>query len=209
MALTTVCRMFVSEHFEFYLQLTIASIPDSVVPLEGLRGLTSHMPLQLWLLLWPSPLPAACLSQNIPSSTFSSPLHQYSRLSCALRGSQRPNQPHATTTLVVIMALTTVSTLGWIPQISLHNLCNPIQHRSVLSYLSTEFNRYWSITTTIIIIVLLLSYVMKVKGAHGSLMVKALGFESRWGAFLNLPNPSSRTRPWFYSASSRNEYWKY
>jgi hypothetical protein len=29
------------------------------------------------------------------------------------------------------------------------------------------------------------------------------------GAFLNLPNPSSHTRPWVYSASNRNEYQKH
>jgi hypothetical protein len=40
-------------------------------------------------------------------------------------------------------------------------------------------------------------------GVSGSLVVKALcykpegrGFETRWGDFLNLPNPSCRTRPW-------------
>jgi hypothetical protein len=40
-------------------------------------------------------------------------------------------------------------------------------------------------------------------GARGSLVVKELcykqeghGFDARWGDFLNLPNPSSRTRPW-------------
>jgi hypothetical protein len=40
-------------------------------------------------------------------------------------------------------------------------------------------------------------------GARGSVVVKALcykpegrGFDSRWGEFLNLPNPSGRTRPW-------------
>jgi hypothetical protein len=38
--------------------------------------------------------------------------------------------------------------------------------------------------------------------AHGSLVVKALGykpqgrgFETQWGEILNLPNPSGRTRP--------------
>jgi hypothetical protein len=42
-----------------------------------------------------------------------------------------------------------------------------------------------------------------VSGARGSVVVKALcyklegrGFDSRWGEFLNLPNPSGRTRPW-------------
>jgi hypothetical protein len=25
---------------------------------------------------------------------------------------------------------------------------------------------------------------------------KSRGFDSRWGEFLNLPNPSGRTRPW-------------
>jgi hypothetical protein len=45
-------------------------------------------------------------------------------------------------------------------------------------------------------------------GARGSVMVKALcykpegrGFDTRWDGFLNLPNPSGRTRPWVYSAS--------
>jgi hypothetical protein len=40
-------------------------------------------------------------------------------------------------------------------------------------------------------------------GARGSIVVKALcykpegrGFDSRWGEFLNLPNPSGHTRPW-------------
>jgi hypothetical protein len=40
-------------------------------------------------------------------------------------------------------------------------------------------------------------------GARGSVVVKALcynpegrGFDTRWGEFLNLPHPSSRTRPW-------------
>jgi hypothetical protein len=41
------------------------------------------------------------------------------------------------------------------------------------------------------------------EGARGSVVVKALcykpegrRFDSRWGEFLNLPNPSGRTRPW-------------
>jgi hypothetical protein len=41
------------------------------------------------------------------------------------------------------------------------------------------------------------------KGARGSVVVKALcykpegrGFDTRWGEFLNLPNPSGCTRPW-------------
>jgi hypothetical protein len=45
--------------------------------------------------------------------------------------------------------------------------------------------------------------VCTIKGAHGSVVVKALcyklegrGFDFRWGEFLNLPNPSGRTRPW-------------
>jgi hypothetical protein len=40
-------------------------------------------------------------------------------------------------------------------------------------------------------------------GTRGSVVVKALcyepegsGFETLWGEFLNLPNPSGRTRPW-------------
>jgi hypothetical protein len=40
-------------------------------------------------------------------------------------------------------------------------------------------------------------------GARGSVVFKALcykpegrGFDSWWGEFLNLPNPSGRTRPW-------------
>jgi hypothetical protein len=40
-------------------------------------------------------------------------------------------------------------------------------------------------------------------GVRGSVVVKALcykpkgrGFDSRRGEFLNLPNPSGRTRPW-------------
>jgi hypothetical protein len=40
-------------------------------------------------------------------------------------------------------------------------------------------------------------------GARGSIVVKALcykpggrRFDTRWGEFLNLPNPSRRTRPW-------------
>jgi hypothetical protein len=43
----------------------------------------------------------------------------------------------------------------------------------------------------------------KEQGACGSAVVKALcykpegrGFETRGGEFLNLPNPSARTRPW-------------
>jgi hypothetical protein len=42
-----------------------------------------------------------------------------------------------------------------------------------------------------------------VEGAPGSVVVKALcykpesrGFDTRLGDFLNLPNPSGRTRPW-------------
>jgi hypothetical protein len=37
-----------------------------------------------------------------------------------------------------------------------------------------------------------------VLGARGSVvvMVVVVGFETRWGEFLNLPNPSDRTRPW-------------
>jgi hypothetical protein len=49
--------------------------------------------------------------------------------------------------------------------------------------------------------------------ARGSVVVKALcykpegrGFDTRWGEFLNLPNPSGRTSPGVYSASNRNVY---
>jgi hypothetical protein len=42
-----------------------------------------------------------------------------------------------------------------------------------------------------------------IRGAHDSVVVKALGykpegrgFEARGGEILNLPNPSSRSRPW-------------
>jgi hypothetical protein len=42
-----------------------------------------------------------------------------------------------------------------------------------------------------------------VHGARGSVVVKALcyklegrGFDTLWGEFLNLPNPSGRARPW-------------
>jgi hypothetical protein len=41
------------------------------------------------------------------------------------------------------------------------------------------------------------------KAARGGVVVKALcykpegrGFETLWGEFLNLPNPSGRTKPW-------------
>jgi hypothetical protein len=44
---------------------------------------------------------------------------------------------------------------------------------------------------------------LNTNGARGSAVVKALcykpegrGFETKLGEFLNLPNPSSRTRPW-------------
>jgi hypothetical protein len=52
--------------------------------------------------------------------------------------------------------------------------------------------------------------------ARSSLVVKELGYklegreyETQWGEILNLPYPSSRTRPWVYSASNRNEYGKH
>jgi hypothetical protein len=58
----------------------------------------------------------------------------------------------------------------------------------------------------------LLVSAMYMEGARGSVVVKALcykpeghEFDIRWGKFLNLPNPSGRTRPWGYSASNRNE----
>jgi hypothetical protein len=45
--------------------------------------------------------------------------------------------------------------------------------------------------------------VLVLEGARGNVVVKALcskpegrGFDSRCGEFLNLPNPSGRTRPW-------------
>jgi hypothetical protein len=41
------------------------------------------------------------------------------------------------------------------------------------------------------------------EGARGSVVIKALfykpkgrGFDTRWGEFLNLLNPSGRIRPW-------------
>jgi hypothetical protein len=44
---------------------------------------------------------------------------------------------------------------------------------------------------------------MTVVGARSNIVVKALcykpegrGFDTRWGEFLNLPNPSGRTEPW-------------
>jgi hypothetical protein len=47
------------------------------------------------------------------------------------------------------------------------------------------------------------SNILTIFVAHGSVVVKALcykpdgrGFDTRWGDFLNLPNPSGRTRPW-------------
>jgi hypothetical protein len=50
-------------------------------------------------------------------------------------------------------------------------------------------------------------------GTRGSVVVKALcykpegrGFDTRWGEFLNLPNPSG---PGVYSAPNRNEYQKH
>jgi hypothetical protein len=51
-----------------------------------------------------------------------------------------------------------------------------------------------------IIIVIIIIIII---GARGSVVVKALcyklegcGFDTQWGEFLNLPNPSGRTRPW-------------
>jgi hypothetical protein len=51
--------------------------------------------------------------------------------------------------------------------------------------------------------VILLNITHKVLGERGRVVVKALcykpqgrGFDTRWGEFLNLPNPSGRTRPW-------------
>jgi hypothetical protein len=48
-----------------------------------------------------------------------------------------------------------------------------------------------------------LNFALNKKGARGSVVVKALcykpevsGLDSRWGEFLNFPNPSGRTRPW-------------
>jgi hypothetical protein len=48
-----------------------------------------------------------------------------------------------------------------------------------------------------------------------SVVVKALcykpegrGFDTRWGEFLNLHNPSEPLDPGVYSASNRNEYQK-
>jgi hypothetical protein len=45
--------------------------------------------------------------------------------------------------------------------------------------------------------------IIAIKWGTGSVVVKALcykpesrGLDSRWGKFLNLPNPSGRTRPW-------------
>jgi hypothetical protein len=59
----------------------------------------------------------------------------------------------------------------------------------------------------------MLRYVLEKTGGRGSVVVKALrykpegrGFDNRWCEFLNLPNPSGRTRP---SASNRNEYQKH
>jgi hypothetical protein len=52
------------------------------------------------------------------------------------------------------------------------------------------------------------SYVFKIhlivivlhKGARFSVVVKAIGgFDTRWGDFLNVPNPSGRTRPWGFT----------
>jgi hypothetical protein len=51
------------------------------------------------------------------------------------------------------------------------------------------------------VLILFVSYMLK--GALGSVVVKALcykpegrGFETRCGEFFNLPNLSGRTRPW-------------
>jgi hypothetical protein len=52
-------------------------------------------------------------------------------------------------------------------------------------------------------------------GARGSVVVKALcykpegrGYDTRWGEFLSLFNPSGRTRPWGLLSPNRNEYQK-
>jgi hypothetical protein len=52
--------------------------------------------------------------------------------------------------------------------------------------------------------------------ARGSVVVKALsykpeggGLDTRWGEFLNVPNPSTALGPGVYSASKRNEYQKH
>jgi hypothetical protein len=41
-------------------------------------------------------------------------------------------------------------------------------------------------------------------------MPEGRSLDTRWGEWIlfNLPNPSSRTRPWVYSASNRNDYQK-
>jgi hypothetical protein len=51
-------------------------------------------------------------------------------------------------------------------------------------------------------------------GTRGSIVALCLKLEGRrfdtqWGEFLNLPNPSGRTRPWGLPVSNRNEYDKH
>jgi hypothetical protein len=57
---------------------------------------------------------------------------------------------------------------------------------------------------------------MYVLGARGSVAVEAQCykpesrlFDTRWGEFLNLPNPSATLGPGIYSASNRNEHQKH
>jgi hypothetical protein len=71
-------------------------------------------------------------------------------------------------------------------------------HNFESSFWNDNFNAVFSFTPTFAFSLSLNFY-----GAHGSVVVKALcykpegrGFDSRWGEILNLPNPSSRTRPW-------------
>jgi hypothetical protein len=90
----------------------------------------------------------------------------------------------------------------WRKKQSVHRKCWQLftKHHAVTFQKTAMFIVYKSFSST--------------KRACGSVMVKALcykpegqGFDTRWGEFLNLPNPSGRTRPWgllSMSMSTRN-----
>jgi hypothetical protein len=77
------------------------------------------------------------------------------------------------------------------------------RHSVPILYTGTHLVRYvWQLSecSFLFLIFHILIYTL---GARVSVVVKALcykpegrGFDTQWGEFLNLPNPSGRTRPW-------------
>jgi hypothetical protein len=61
---------------------------------------------------------------------------------------------------------------------------------------SASLHKHMDFTFVIIVTIIIIIIIISSSSSSSSYKHQGRGFDSRWGEFLNLPNPSGRTRPW-------------